>query len=351
MLRFLHTADWQLGATSHPVVYKKKAISKLIELAYEHDVRLILGIGDIFDKPHPDQKVKDYLLSQIVNTPDIHFLFTVGNHDYTTKARNYHSLMYLKLVQSKLQNVRVCEFGVHESDKFNLVVLKDDLRLPTEFDPGELNRDKPVILAWHGFLPDLDIKSLRRKKQESEVASEVIKKCKADYFALGDIHKRLKLSKRCCYPGALVQKTYDCEDGVVLVEIDEGEVRTRTLRLDLPKRVTVDIEFEEGKDSEDDIVELIKEHVDENSLVKIRFELPMSTWSTINKKKVKAALLGSFTQVKLENNPVPLERNKESLKRISKTRTFGEELDVLLEEESSGLDKKRLRSVCLKHMQ
>jgi DNA repair exonuclease SbcCD nuclease subunit len=170
----------------------------------------------------------------------------------------------------------------------------------------------------------------------------------ADYFALGDIHRRWRVCDNCHYPGSLVQQRYEHEDGVMLVEIDDETVETKQLQLDLPKRIAVNVEFEEGKDTEGDVIELVKEYVKQGSLVRIQFELPVSIYAALDKIKMERELSKNYLEVKIKNDPVTEKRTRENTEKISKAKTTGEIIDILLEEDDYGLDRTKLKETCMK---
>ena len=108
-LKFLHTADWHLGATQHHPKQAENMLPELAKLAREKEVDFVLCVGDLFDRPKPDQTVKDSLINFLIHHEDIIFIFVIGNHDYSDKIRTYNSLKYLQILDKKLSNVFVLE--------------------------------------------------------------------------------------------------------------------------------------------------------------------------------------------------------------------------------------------------
>ena len=107
-LKFLHTADWHLGATQHHPKQAEGMLPELAKMAREKEVDFVLISGDIYDKPIPRQRTKDDLLRFLLENEDLKFIFTIGNHDYETKKFDYFSLINLHLLQKKLSNIKVC---------------------------------------------------------------------------------------------------------------------------------------------------------------------------------------------------------------------------------------------------
>ena len=349
MLRFFHTADWQLGAP-HPPIYKERMLEELVCLARQYDINLIFCIGDIFDKPKPEQKIKDYLLKNILESEDITWIFCPGNHDYETKDKQYSSLRFLELLEPKLNNIKVCNEGNHvlinDNYSFQVTVGCEDFSSTAEFNKigvGVFN-----ILAFHGLIPGYSVKDQQMGKDATAFIAHLIKMKGADYVALGDVHKHVQIHDRCWYPGALVQKTYSCEDGIVLVELEGNAIATKSLKLPLPKKINLHLDMEEGKDSEETIISYVKENVEEGQFVRLVFSIPVDFWATLNKEYIQNSLKTYCLEVKLENDPIQEKRSRANLKEVEKAKTVEEELDIIIEEDSFGLDKEKLKSSCRK---
>ena len=339
-MRFFHTADIHLGASNQPSVYREQALPKLIADARSLGVSIILMVGDVFDKDQPNQRIKDYLLSQVIAAPDIQFVITIGNHDYTTKARDYHSLKTYAILGKNVPNVTVCEAGVHDLKSFVLVVLPDEWGLlPEGVFPMQAN--VPVVCAWHG--------SLASGTVTAEI-NKVLEKTGADYLALGDIHKHVQLGTRCWYPGALTQKTYACEDGYVLVEIAGKVLTTKSRHLDLPKRFNLSVSFDSQVDTAESVVDAVRKEVPKGNLVRLKFTLPLSVWATLNKRKIHEELLQDYLEVKLHNDPITEAFVREGAKKLEGLKDINEEVKVMVEDEDTPLDKIKLLSICTRYL-
>lgn len=347
MLKFIHTADWHLGAPNQHPILAEQMLPKLIGLARSEKVDFILCVGDLFDTPRPEQSVKDGLLSTLLSAPDVKFIFTVGNHDYTTKAKTYHSLVTYQLLVDKLPNVRVCPVGNNKlQDLCTLVVLPDSIE-NLQPDPIDGLRN---VLAWHGMLPGFDVGG-GTEDEAIKAVMGLLKAYHGKYLALGDIHKHVQINNRCWYPGPPVQKTFSDTCGVVIVELAENnDIKTTSMSLGLPKKITLDISFEEGKDSEQSLVEFVKEEVNPGQFLKLKFHLSVKVWSGLNKKTVQDGLKDYTLSVKLENDPIDEQRDRQGLREMAKAKTVEEEISTVLEMESYGLDKEKLKKTCYKYL-
>jgi DNA repair exonuclease SbcCD nuclease subunit len=179
---------------------------------------------------------------------------------------------------------------------------------------------------------------------------KILSKTNAQYIALGDIHQPIRLHPRCWYPGPPVQKAYSDRDGVLLVAMNLEKIKVKKYRLPLPKKITLEVEFEEGVDSEETMIEFIKDNVSANNFLKLKFELPLKVWGSINQKYVREALQEHCLEIKLENDPIPDVRTRKSIEKVSKAKSLQQEADVVIEEEDFGLDKKKLRKVCREYL-
>ncbi|MEN3202643.1 MAG: exonuclease SbcCD subunit D [Atribacterota bacterium] len=90
-LKILHTADWHLGLVSwksHREVNRfeeqKECLEKLLEVAQEEKVNLILHAGDLFHQHyHPPREAIQLAVEVIVELSRIApFVWVIGNHDW-----------------------------------------------------------------------------------------------------------------------------------------------------------------------------------------------------------------------------------------------------------------------------
>jgi DNA repair exonuclease SbcCD nuclease subunit len=358
MVRILHTADWHRGAPSAHPIYQQKTLPEIIKLALDNKCDYILIVGDIFDKPNPDQKVKDELVKQLLDYLEydtkLKFIFTLGNHDYTTKAKIYHSLHYLALLKKAISmyapdgenNIYVLSPGDYLSlPNLDVYVMKEW---------GEIRyarKNKPLVLTWHGLVPGMSFSKLKDIPEATQkYIVRMLNESGAKYIALGDIHRCMKVGKRCWYSGPPVQKAYSDKDGVLIVKIIPKKIKIKKHRLNLPKKITLEIDFEEGKSSEESLIEFVKEKVPVNQLLKLKFELPLSTWSSLDRVYIEKALQEHCLELKLENNPIPEVRARRSIDKMSKAKTIEEEIGIILKEEDFGLRKKKLKKICLRYV-
>jgi len=340
-MKFIHTADIHLGAHLDCFYEEYSILDSLESFALRQGISDVLVVGDIFDKPHPDQKIKDYLLRHLLKS-DLRWYFVIGNHDYTDKDKRYHSLVYLELLEKVIPNLKVCKEGCFSSDKFNIITLSDRIISGEEAPIVVINKN-PNILCWHGMLPGTTAAGVSDRTRK--LVKRLLKKSNADYFALGDIHKPIRITKNCWYPGALIQKTYACEDGFIVVDGNSSKL----VHLDVPKKITLNIELDEQDfvgDPEQNIIDVVRSSIADNVLLKLKFNLPVSVWASLNKKKIRDAF-SDLIEIKLHNSPVLMMSKKKSSVKLT---SIKDEIKFVINENDFDLNKDRLTKLCFKKL-
>lgn len=340
-VRFLHSADGHLG--SRPPELESKMLDLMVNMAREKECDFILCVGDVFDKPSPGQQTKDMLIEKILKNPEVEFIFTVGNHDLQTKDHSqdgYHSLITLKLLQN-IANVLVIQPGFVAGFQWG-----DILSLPNPIESFESPPRRPGlrVVCFHGV-----VQGANPHLQSEYTASQLVAKYDADYLALGDQHIHRAMAPNAWYPGCPVQKTYGCEEGLVLVELSGAGCKTESLHLPLPKKITVDVsKFEIGKDSEQSIIKDVLEKFPKPDNIKLKFHLPQTVWSKVDHQRIGKELGEFYPEVRLENDPGWGDtRMRESTSIVTACKSIKEEISKVIELESLNLDKERLLQVCL----
>ncbi|MDE0270338.1 MAG: metallophosphoesterase [Gammaproteobacteria bacterium] len=242
MVRFLYTADWQLGMTRHFLAGEAQArfdgarldaIRAIGALAEKENCAFVVVCGDVFESNQVERQVIVRALDAMRATPQVTFYLLPGNHDPLDASTLYKSPSFIN----------------HRSD--NVVVL--ECPDPVEAAPGiEL-----IAAPWLTKRPIVDLVSracagltadARVRIVVGHGACDVISPDKADpalislsqleenldggrvhYVALGDRHSKTDVgdSGRVWYSGAPEPTDYvEVDPGnVLLVELDTNQVR------------------------------------------------------------------------------------------------------------------------------
>ena len=242
MVRFIHTADWQLGMTRHFLSPESQArfdaaridaVRRIGALAVEEDCDFVVVCGDVFESNQVGRPVVVRALDAMAATPQVTFYLLPGNHDPLDASTVFRSPTFSG---HRPANVEVLESSdpVAVAPGVELVPAPWPTKRPLEdlvasacegLAPSETLR----IVAGHGALDTLspnrdDPALISVAGLEERLAAGTI-----HFVALGDRHSTTEVgrSERIWYAGAPEPTDYDETDpgNVVVVELDAGEVR------------------------------------------------------------------------------------------------------------------------------
>ena len=99
-MRFIHTADWQLGMTRHfldgeaqPRFSQARldAVGTIGQLAVDEGCEFVVASGDVFESNQIDRQVLTRALDAMAATPEVTFYLLPGNHDPLNAASIFRS--------------------------------------------------------------------------------------------------------------------------------------------------------------------------------------------------------------------------------------------------------------------
>ncbi|MGV0853383.1 metallophosphoesterase family protein [Mycolicibacterium phlei] len=252
-MRFVHTADWQLGMTRYFLngeaqprysAARREAVVTLGAVAAEAGAEFVVVAGDVFEHNQlaPREVSQSLEAMRGVGLP-VYLL--PGNHDPLDASSVYRSALFTSECPA---NVTVLDrAGVYEvRPGLELVAAPWTSKNPTSDPVAGVLEDLPAdgtarIVVGHGgvdiFVPDKDRPSLiRLAALEAAIARGAV-----HYVALGDKHSRMQVGStgRIWYSGSPEVTNYDdieADPGhVLVVEVDEADP-AHPVRVE-PKRV------------------------------------------------------------------------------------------------------------------
>ena len=249
-MRFLHTADWQLGMTRYFLngeaqprysAARRAAIAALGALATDVDAEFVVVAGDVFE--HNQLAPRDVSQSlEAMRGIDVPVYLLPGNHDPLDPSSVYTSALF---TAERPDNVFVLDRpGIHEvRPGLQLVAAPWYSKAPTTDLVGQVVGNlggfdglhaAPVdgvtrVVVGHGavdiLVPDKDRASLiRLAALEAAIARGAV-----HYVALGDKHSRMNVGStgRVWYSGSPEATNYDDIEPdpgqVLVVDIDESD--------------------------------------------------------------------------------------------------------------------------------
>ena len=241
-MRFVHTADWQLGMTRHFLegeaqprysAARRDAVAGLGALAAEVGAEFVVVSGDVFE----DNQLAPRVVSQSLEAMraiGIPVYLLPGNHDPLDAASVYTSALFTAECPD---NVTVLDrAGMHEvRPGVQIVAAPWRSKRPTTDLVADVLADLPAdgatrILVAHGGVDVLD-------PDPDQAVADPAGRCRAPpwtrgamhYVALGDKHSRTEVGDtgRVWYSGSPEVTNYDDVEAdpghVLIVDVDEAD--------------------------------------------------------------------------------------------------------------------------------
>ncbi len=243
-LRFLHTADWQLGlrvryipgdAGARVRDARLAAVKRIGEVAAEQEVEFVVVAGDVFEhhglKPATVRKAFDLLKA----FPCPVYLLP-GNHDPLTPDSLYRSPLW----------ERECPDGVYVLASTDPVAVRDDAHLlpcpiqdrtvlddPTEHLSAEFGPQEGYrVGVAHGGVREILAGMIDDEAELAvNISVETASRARLDYLALGDWHGLFQVDERTWHSGTPEATRFKERDPgqVLVVELPEpGAAPTMT---------------------------------------------------------------------------------------------------------------------------
>jgi DNA repair exonuclease SbcCD nuclease subunit len=251
-MRFVHTADWQLGMTRHFLngeaqprysAARRDVVAGLGPLAAETGAEFVVVAGDVFE--HNQLAPRDVSLSlEAMRAIGIPVYLLPGNHDPLDASSVYTSALF---VAECPDNVTVLDrAGVHEvRPGVQIVAAPWRSKAPTSDLVGDVLDDLPAdgvtrIVVGHGAVDIIDPGKDKPSLIRLAAVEAALARGAVHYVALGDKHSRTEVgsSGRVWYSGAPEVTNYDdieTDPGHVLVvdvdECDPSQVRVDARRV------------------------------------------------------------------------------------------------------------------------
>jgi DNA repair exonuclease SbcCD nuclease subunit len=248
-MKFLHTADWQLGMTRHFLdgdaqarysAARRDAVAALGALARETGAEFVVVAGDVFDANQLAPTVISQSL-EAIRAIGVPVYLLPGNHDPLDAGSVYTSALF----------TRECPDNVTVLDSAGAFPVRDGLEIiaapwrskrPTtdltaEALAGLAADGTARILVAHGAVSGLDPNNANPAQISMDGLTGALADSTVHYVALGDKHSRTEVGGggRVWYSGSPEVTNYDH------VERDSGHVLVIDIDLDDPAHpVTVE---------------------------------------------------------------------------------------------------------------
>lgn len=248
MVKFLHTADWQLGMTRHFLKGEAQArfndarlnvIEQMGNIAINEGCEFVVVCGDVFESNQVERAVLRRAFERMAATPSVDFYLLPGNHDPMDASSIYTSPTFR---ENRPDNVK----ALVSSDPVEAAEGVELIGAPW---PNKRPVTDLVNAACQGLEPTDSVRIVVGHGPEDSISGyaggpgliglgqleEKIKAGLIHFVALGDRHSTTDVGStgRVWYAGAPEPTDYDEVDpgNVLVVDVDAERVRVKSRRV------------------------------------------------------------------------------------------------------------------------
>ena len=241
MVKFLHTADWQLGMARHYLSHDAQArfsgarldvIDQMARLAVNEQCEFVVVCGDVFESNQVQRQVLVRSFEKMGAFPQLNFFLLPGNHDPLDASSIYSSPTFVERCPANVKVLQGFE-PVQAVPGVELIPAPWPNKHPTtdlvEIACGGLKQNDPLrIVVGHGAIDSMspnpnDPKVISLERLEERISAGLI-----HYVALGDRHSTTNVgtTDRVFYSGAPEPTDYDETNpgNVLIVDLGAGHV-------------------------------------------------------------------------------------------------------------------------------
>jgi DNA repair exonuclease SbcCD nuclease subunit len=339
-VRFIHTADWQLGLKLRYLEPEKaaqlrllrfQAVRAIAQVAKAQRADFVLVAGDVLDDNGLGRDTLQQTSDAMQGYAGIPVGLLPGNHDAATADSALLRLELPKSVQvlAKRDPIRFGDVLVYPCPLMRRHELDDPTGWLPDREPGEGIR----IAVAHGGVIDF------AGSAESETpnlinADRVIAKG-FDYLALGDWHGTFRFNARVWYPGAPEATRFkESEPGaVLLVEIDAPGAEPHVQRIPVAKTRWLTLDMEMVEDVQVDELRNRLDALEERSQTLVNVTLHGAI--SLGARDALDALLTDYTErlayLRSDLSGLQTQATESDLARLSAEGFMGEALNQLRE--------------------
>ena len=265
MVKFLHTADWQIGMTRHFLssdaqarfsAARLDAIEQMARFATGEQCEFVVVCGDVFESNQVHRQLLVRSFEKMAAFPHLNFFLLPGNHDPLDASSIYDSSTFIERCPANVKVLKEDE-SVQAAPGVELIPAPWRNKHPTtdlvEAACGRLEQsDSLRIVVGHGAIDSLspdpnDPKVIALDRLEERISSGLI-----HYVALGDRHSTTNVGAtgRVYYSGAPEPTDYDEVDpgNVLVVDLRDSHVDATPKRVGRWRFLSRDWQISSGQD-------------------------------------------------------------------------------------------------------
>ena len=268
-VKILHCADVHIGAAESSLgtlAESRRAetlitFEKIINLAKESQVNVLLIAGDLFNSNNVDKSFADRVFKCFASIPDVKIVYAAGNHDplnADSPFKKYTLPPNLFVLDTKDCFVEFADLKTRVYGKsFKEVYMQGVERFSLDADDNFIN-----LMCIHGELRS-DLGS-----DYNSITSDFVKSSGMDYIAMGHVHKRTEVGKigstYVSYCGCPEGQGFDelGEKGVYVGDVSKGSCNLQFVSTSKRMHLAENIDIS-GLASSNEIAEKILQDINE----------------------------------------------------------------------------------------
>ncbi len=253
LVKFLHTADWQIGKPFKNVVDQQKrfriqqerlnSVRRISDIILGEDIEFVLIAGDLFDSNTVKQSIILETL-EIIRSFNCNVFIIPGNHDHGGCGGLWRKKEVITNIQKRSPNIAVLnEEKIMEIDNAILIpcplTRQRDCKSPTSWikniEWNNYTNEKPRIVIAHGSVVGFASKDYdnsgreNNHNQNNKIDFDEINCNHIDYFALGDWHSMKRINNKSWYSGTPEPDRFSRNDNekrgqVLIVDCNRNQV-------------------------------------------------------------------------------------------------------------------------------
>ena len=262
-MRILHTSDWHLGKKLYKLDRTPEHLeflNWLIETLKRERIDYLLIAGDVFDTPTPPHQSLEVFyefLHRVSSETQTETLIIAGNHDSgllleaPSKLLAPHRIkVWGKLSDNSADHWYMLEKGGERLEVCSIPFFRSYELLPHGEGDALVALKKylikepstPQLLMLHHLAGIFEAAGSEQVISLSGVDSIPVDILRSfDYVALGHIHKPQKIGEQIYYSGSPIPMRFSetQSKSVVLIDVEDGKLRSQTLMIPVSRRLIV----------------------------------------------------------------------------------------------------------------
>jgi len=284
-MKLLHISDLHFGVRylnkNEKVRRKLKeaqylVFQKVIKFLINNKIDALIIAGDLFDGEYRPLEAERLLLEEFrrLNDSNIKVLYALGNHDSNETFKD-------NFLKELPENVKI--FNSVESESY---LLNDTLYIHScghqnNIENKNLIKNFPKYIKGYnnvGLVHCSVVGKVNKDDKYLPTTKEELENLKYDYWALGHIHKKMKISNNIYYSGSLqgLSSKETGAKGGMLIDFKNGYKSVEFVEFGLIDFLDLEIDFNNFKiKSKNELIDLIVEKAKKlmkESIIKIYFK-------------------------------------------------------------------------------